>query len=534
MSDFFYRTEDFRPRDTLKYFVETPEDRDIISELKNRTPTVLVGSRGVGKSFLMRVAEQELLQNFEEERIVPVFLTFVSSSLLQTDDPDQFQHWMIARICRTVLRTIKKMGLIVTNSENIRILSGVRNGNESSSFEKIVDDFEQSWKNPGQGIDVTTLPTVEELKEVIEDLAEELNIKRFSLFMDEAAHVFLPHQQRQFFTLFRDLRSYCLICNAAVYPGVTSFGDAFQPTHDARMISINRDIGADNYVGSMREIVEKQSDSKFLKMIARNGENFSVMAYAATGNPRTLLKTLSSTPKLSSSEVNATIKVFYRGDIWSEHTALGDKYSGHKPIIDWGRTFVEDTVLPDLKQKNDAYLENDKNSTSFVWIQRDAPEIVKESLRLLCYTGILTEHNGTFKATRAQIGKRFTVNLGCLFALEPSPASTSFEIARALTPKRMAEFGNNHNAYSWLLEQSIDIDNIQDGFELSEQLDKPNTVLDITEYQLQKLNELELFTVRDVLSASEDKLKEAHYIGDVRAQQMRNAAIAAVLEYLSG
>lgn len=49
-----------------------------------------------------------------------------------------------------------------------------------------------------------------------------------------------------------------------------------------------------------------------------------------------------------------------------------------------------------------------------------------------------------------------------------------------------------------------------------------------------RMMELGLNTVRDVLNATESKLKEANYIGDVRARRMRNAAVAAILEYLSG
>ena len=45
---------------------------------------------------------------------------------------------------------------------------------------------------------------------------------------------------------------------------------------------------------------------------------------------------------------------------------------------------------------------------------------------------------------------------------------------------------------------------------------------------------LALNTVGAVLAATEAELKEAHYVGDVRARRMRNAAIASVLEYLSG
>ena len=99
MADFFYRTEDIRPDEVLNYFVETTRDRQIVDSLKNRNPAVLVGSRGVGKSFLLRVAQKELLDSFEVDRVFPIYISFVRSSLLQTSDPDQFKHWMLARIC---------------------------------------------------------------------------------------------------------------------------------------------------------------------------------------------------------------------------------------------------------------------------------------------------------------------------------------------------------------------------------------------------------------------------------------------------
>ncbi|KIC41910.1 hypothetical protein RA27_00390 [Ruegeria sp. ANG-R] len=535
MNEFFYRTEDIGPTDILKYFVETQEDRLAIDQLKGRNPTILVGSRGVGKSFLMRVAEKELATEYKTSKVVPVYVTFVSSSLLRTGDPDQFRHWMLARVCRAVLRKVKKMGLLGTVPSSANILAGLpADHSDTDGLERIIKSYEESWRNPNQKIDSSAVPGIEDVKEALEDLSEELGIQRFSLFMDEAAHIFLPTQQRQFFTLFRDLRSHCVTCNAAVYPGVTSYGDTFQPTHDATMVSINRDIGSDEYVASMRKIVEKQADSGLLKSITRNRQNFAILAYAATGNPRLLLKTVATAPKMNSSEVNSVIREFYRGGIWAEHSALSDKYLGHKSVIDWGRDFLEDTVLPELKVKNDGYLEREKNSTSYIWIHRDAPEIVKEALRILCYTGVLTEHSGGIRATRSEVGKRYIVNLGCLFALEATPATTSFQIATALTPKRMSEYGANHPAFAPLLQQNIDLSQIQEGFDLADQLSKPNTVLDITDWQRSKLDELELKTVGDVLAASETKLKEAHYVGDVRARRMRNAAIASVLEYLSG
>lgn len=535
MSDFFYRTEDMNPKDVLENFVETSEDRAAVDQLKGRNPTVLVGSRGVGKSFLMRVAEQEMLAEYQQTKVIPVYITFVRSSLLRTGDPDQFRHWMLARICASILRTVRKLGLLASTPTSANILAGLPAGRaDTDQLEEILQAYESSWKNPGGSVNFAGVPDIEDVKFALEDLTEELGIKRIALLMDEAAHIFLPTQQRQFFTLFRDLRSHCVTCNAAVYPGVTSYGDTFQPTHDATLISINRDIGSSDYVESMRRIVEKQAETRLLTRIARNGQNFAILAYAATGNPRILLKTVSSAANMSSSEINSVVREFYRNEIWSEHSALSDKYTGHKPVIDWGREFLEDVVLPELKQKNDGYLSREKNSTSYIWIHRDAPEIVKEALRILCYTGVLTEQASGIRATRSEVGKRYTVNLGCLFALESTPATTSFQIANSLTPKRMSEYGANHASYKSLLAKDVDLSSIEEGFDLTEQLAKPNTVLDITTYQRGKLDELELTTVGAVLAATEDKLKEAYYIGDKRARRMRNAAIASVLEYLSG
>nr|WP_306264741.1 hypothetical protein [Pararhizobium sp. IMCC3301] len=284
----------------------------------------------------------------------------------------------------------------------------------------------------------------------------------------------------------------------------------------------------------MRKIVEKQADSGLLKSISKNGKNFAILAYAATGNPRILLKTVFDAQKMSSTEINTVVREFYRGGIWAEHSSLSEKYLGHKSVIDWGRNFLEDVVLPELKQKNDDYLEREKNSTAYIWIHRDAPEIIKEALRILCYTGVLAEHSGGIRATRSEVGKRYTVNLGCLFALETTPATTAFNIANTLTPKRMSEYGANHSSFFPLIDQKVDLSKIQEGFDLEEQLSKANTVLDITPWQRSKLDDLDLKTVGDVLAATEDKLKEASYVGDVRARRMRNAAIASVLEYLSG
>jgi hypothetical protein len=59
-------------------------------------------------------------------------------------------------------------------------------------------------------------------------------------------------------------------------------------------------------------------------------------------------------------------------------------------------------------------------------------------------------------------------------------------------------------------------------------------VLDITPWQKNKLTSLKIYTIGDVLKSTETMLQKAYYIGEKRSRVMRNAAIAAVYEYLSG
>lgn len=536
MTDLLYRTEDIRIEDILNLFVETKQDRRIVDALKGPSPVVLVGSRGVGKSFLLRVAEAQLRAEFRSARIFPVYVTFNKSSLIHTSNTSQFQNWMIARLCTRLIRELRKNGLLATPPTAISILAGGRwaqDGNETR-VEKIASSFEQSWQTPGEYVNTSGLPSVDDFKDAVEELCADLELKRIVFFIDEAAHIFRPEQQRQFFTLFRDLRSPYLSCNAAVYPGVTAYGDTFQPAHDATMLTIDRDVLDSDYVQNMREIVEKQAESGLIANILRSRENFEILAYAASGNPRILLKTVGRAPRMNRDQINEVIRTYYRTDIWAEHSSLYEKYSGHRSLIDWGRQFIESEVLPELQRKNAGYLESDKATSCFFWVHRDAPQPVREALRVLAYTGIVWEHGVGIKASRGEIGTRFAVNLGCLFALESTPTRTALDIARNLTPKRMTEYGANHTSYQALLAEVPTFDEPDISAILHRQLSKPISVLDITDWQKEQLARLGLRTIGDVLRATETQLQEARYVGEKRSRRMRNAAIAAVYEYLSG
>lgn len=530
VDELFFRTEDIRRDEVLDYLVETSADREVVEHLKGRSPIVLRGSRGVGKSFLLRVAEVELLQNIDRNRVLPVYITFARASLIKDPTPERFLAWMMAKICNQIVRTATANGYVLPSGSSVISLAG--GPGESSKLEAIERQLEDSWKSTsvdhGSNLNQYTDPDM--IKMGVEDLCETANLTRIVLLVDEAAHVFIPEQQRQFFTLMRDLRSPYLAIKAAVYPGATAFGDFFQPSHDSTLLSIDRNVMDEQYTSSMREIVFKQ-DLSLRKAVETNGDVFDTLAYASTGNPRILLKTFDRSRPFARRRAQDTIREYYREEIWAEHSSLAERYPGHRDLIDWGRRFLESDVLPELYSRNQG---RTKETSSAIWIHRDAPQAVREALRLLCYGGILQEGVSGIRATRSEVGTRYMVNLGCQFALDRDPVSYGSNLRRTLSIKRMIEFGANHRSFQSIKRFAVDQLSSGTNLALEARLDADSSTLDLTDFQMEKIRELKLRTIRDVLAADEGRFMKARWVGEKRARRMMNAAVAAVLEYLSG
>lgn len=530
-NELLIRTEDIADDQLLDLYVETKQDRSYVTELKKTTPVILVGSRGVGKSFLMRVAYKELFDAFPHDRVMPVYITFTKSSLVSVGGNNEFHGWMMSRICVSIIRQMKKLGLLVP-SRSLDVLSGGQYQEQKKlAIEEIKDAFEESWRKKSN-VDITAIPTVDDLKEAIEDFCIENNVNRIVLFIDEAAHVFIRAQQVQFFTMFRDLRCPYISCNAAVYPGVTAFGNVFQTAQDASFLNMNRDVSSSDYVEKMREIVEKQQpSSKLLDDISRHKEYFSDLAYAASGNPRLLLKTLSKLPAFKTNEINTVIKEFYKADILGDHSLMEEKYPSLRDLIKWGRDFLDNNLLPELQKRNNAGLATGQ-TTCYFWVSNHCPKAVEHALDLLEYTGLIIKDKSAIKSSKSEVGSRYMVNIGCLLSLEANPLSTAHDIILCFKVNKFAEFGANSPAFEGIKDSLSVISENEVSDSLQKQLDKSIKVLDISARMKEKLREIGINTVREVMEATESKLMEAPYVGQVRSRNMKTAAMNSVYEYL--
>jgi hypothetical protein len=527
-NELLIRTEEITPDEVLRLLVASPPDRTVIEALKGRSPIVLKGSRGVGKSFLLRATEAELVRDFDTMHILPVYLRFVKAVLIGTPTAETFLAWMIAKICNRIIRTASTLGVALPRGSALAAIQGGGASSPLASMEVAERRFEESWRGATTANSTRDIPGSDILVDAAEELCRGSGLSRIVLLVDEAAHVFIPEQQRQFFTLMRDLRSPYLSVKAAVYPGTTAFGDSFEPSHDATFISLDRNVTDSGYLEAMREIVVKQNDT-LRKPIEQYGEEFDTLAFAASGNPRQLLKTISRTPAFNRKSAEETIREYYRGEVWSYHSKLAEKYPGHRRLIDWGRNLIEQAVLPELHARNRRLAEQ----SSYIWVHRDIPKAAWQALQLLCYSGILQEGDSGIRL-HEQVGTRYMVNLGCLFAEDGDPLGFAVQVRKSLSVRKMVELTPAHDAFKAAEIMSL-VEPSNNGNEaLQARLRTSIDVLEVSPYQRKKLVELGLTTVGGVLEAETEAFMKARYVGAVRARQIKNAAVAAVLEYLSG
>lgn len=553
--EIIFRTEDLKQREIQDKFVETEKDRENIEYLKKKTPIILSGSRGTGKTMLLKMAEKEMDDKFDEDRILPVFVSFSKAIFVDIDkDILYFKQWMLSKIMFELRIKLKKHGIGITQPSIFGSLFGCNDETDelTDKLNTFISIMEETWRRKDGdaneklqevfGVEpdrIGVISDVDYFKKLIEELCEYYNIERVVLLFDEACHNFIPIQQREFFTFFRDLRTPYISCKAAVYPGITSYG-TFQAFHDAEIRKVERDISDKDYVSNMREMVRNQLGEDVYKIFESNGDNFDALIYAASGNPRLMLKSIytasNELKSLNTNNTNNTIKQFYRTNIWNEHTKLGEIYTGYKPLIDWGRAFIEDKVLEETYNKNKKRLkEGDYSQTIFFAINRNAPEIVKKAMKILEYSGIVTLHTEGTKV-RTEILDRYQLNFGIVLAAETkeTPVKRYKEIINHLSVKLYTEYGENSPAYGNVTGIVLNGNTEKSSSVLKSILDSKIEKLDLTRFQMETLKDSGFVTIGDVLKGSEDDLQRAYGIGPVRARRIFNIVFNASIEYISG
>lgn len=538
MSEALIRTEDLTIEDVDRLYVDTKIDRENINALKSNQPLLLIGSRGTGKTMLMKKAEAELDSVFANERVLPVYTSFATSAIY---DNTNITKLMLSKILISLRVKLKEQGIIVNGSIFRPILSEEMNP-IVKRLEKYINSISENIEDiddcgSPQINDDNILKNIDYFREFIKELCAEYNIKKLIVMFDEACQIFAPNQQREFFELFRALRSPIIICKAAVYPGLVSYG-TFQQFHDATTKKIERSILAPDYIEKMREIVKNNYTNEYDKLIAR-GDLLDTIIYCANGNPRFLLKSLNKIldgeSTLKPAVVNDVIKDFYRATIWTEHTKLEERYEGHKKMIDWSRKFIENIVINDIAKINEKLGEQNEKTTIYFAISRNSPETVKQAIKILEYSGIVTLDVEATKF-RYDLYDRYQLNYGIVLLSTTSAnlAESSRYIIKNISQKKFPNYGENSPAFEGAAELILSNKENNNTGILDYVLNKEVFNLDISPKLLRRLDTAGIKKIKDIFEKNEEDLRSINYIGPVRSRQIYNHVMAAVIEYISG
>mgnify|MGYP002714498731 FL=1 len=495
--DTYIRTEDIPPEKILEYYVESEDDSSIFSQLKGPTPVVLRGCRGMGKSFLMRTAisqmngDWENAGNDQRERLpYGVYSTLASAAIEVSASATayEFQQWIIQQLQDSILKAFQ------------------------DRFTVPADDLE---------------PTVGSLLALTDSLQQVARFSRLILFVDEAAHVLNPARQMQFFSLMRSLRSPSLTLNAAVYPGVTYYGTEFEIGEDAEIVDLTKDPTSSEYLAWCKALASKQAPARF---DAVPDQNFTYLAYAASGNPRSLLRLMLDGGKT----FNAIEK--HVDQTTARHSDLAEKYPGRADVVDWGREFYEDHIVPQLIERNLKLFEDAENEDSrvFLWIDSKAPAGVRLAVDLLCYSGLLFLHGRKLR-TRQSTGTRYVVNLGCIlndFKNNEQRKRFADGLKTGVSPKRWVEFQGTSESFED--SPAVDLTDPQAAeIDIDKIVKRPIDRLELSDKIITRLKEGGFSTIESIYDATEDDLKTVPYIGPKRADDIYQAVRVAIYEMIS-
>lgn len=309
------RSEDLLYEDIQRLSVLGNFERKVVDTLKQSGAHLLQGSRGVGKSMLMRQAEVEMDSDFPSSKKLAVYVNFKTSTLLEgvkAEKRDAFQIWVGAKILQAIYDKLIMLDLVGHSDIQDPYYSvfGVKSaqGIQAAFKEKIhlLQKLSMSKNKDSiiQEIGSSFLDRVNDvtfLLETIKEIISAFSIDRLVLLFDEAAHTFIPSQQEIFFEIYKLLHGGRIAVKAAVYPTVTSFGRNFEVGQDAIPISMDRfDTGTAGQQANRSLFRDMQSKripktGQFRKALFGKGYLLDQCIDLSTGNPRAFFHLLIET-----------------------------------------------------------------------------------------------------------------------------------------------------------------------------------------------------------------------------------------------
>lgn len=129
-----------------------------ISQIGKRQNTLLEGIRGAGKTHILKMLSSYLLEHFEDNRVLPVYVSVAQLSEHAKKDPDEFRLQLYAHLVKACIETIKKAKYQLQSDKSL--------------LEKSIEYIKRMFQADDKNTDINTL--IEKIDSTAERLLFEL------------------------------------------------------------------------------------------------------------------------------------------------------------------------------------------------------------------------------------------------------------------------------------------------------------------------------------------------------------------------
>lgn len=419
------------PRTSLEQWTKLSDRETLaVAKLRGTGAKLLIGPRGSGKSTLMRVAYYELLDG---QDTLPVYVNYAQHLALEpmfhsrSDATELFRQWVLGKVVVGTVESLDELGAEHPDDQVI------------ASSQILVDELQT-----GQAPSDVEYMSPSRLTAFLNRVAKSVGRKRVVLLFDDAAHAFSARQQREFFEIFRQMKSRTIAPKAAVYPGVTSYSANMHIGHDAEMVEAWYRSDDPSFLDTMQDVLSRRLPSELLEEFTGDRHDFlRYLALASFGLPRSFLAMIQevleydedtgkhSTPTRRSAEKAVERNVDNLRQLFA---STGTKIPRYSNLIAEGQR-LEQSVIAALRRMNaDRPVES---KTITVGFRQPLASQFLQVLNLMAYAGVLRKIETQSRGS-AGMFDRYEMHAGFVIAanaLSLGRSPSTRDIVTALTSR---------------------------------------------------------------------------------------------------
>jgi hypothetical protein len=476
--------EDFDRDEFKRLHRFSANDERLIAKLVAHGPVLLQGSRGSGKSALMREAADRLPLSKPDVPALGFYLSLRHMPLLRSSG-DVYQKIL----CELLIERIN------------RVLAG---------SDYILD----------------AVPSLASVQTGLTDLAQSLQ-KRIVLMFDDAAHIGREASLADFFDVFRTLSSSAVSCKATIYPGVTNFGNRFDVYNDATVVDVIRDEDQSGFSKLFADVVSARFPELAEKRFASDLtlEQFSgFVGKSVLGNMRSFIfacNAVASTegsiglPTLGKCFLEMTTN-FY----WPLIDEVKPKLGKYVPVVEPAKQIAETLLVECGRQQNPSVI-----------VHRDIVTRLAKAFEILEYVGFISRRESSRAMKSGGRGSRYAINLCMLLEKIPGTRLTNdiYQTWKVGTDEPIQIHSKG------MVLANLAMPELAEGSDPEILKDPVDTIskssaypYGLSERMIEKLHQAAIHTIRDLYEAPEGQLDDIPYIGEYRVKQLKDIVAQAI------